>query len=108
MAGAFGRRRNVGGMGAGFGFGHEVSNPAHSALKLRGVAPRAKVSMTRIRPAQHGHALSGAEASERSVVGGASVVAPSSTRGFFPTSATGMSSRKRAIFAARLWLANSP
>ena len=53
LAGIFGRRRNVG-----------VSNPAQSALKLRGVAPRAKVSLTRIRPAQHGHTFSGAVASK--------------------------------------------
>ena len=49
MAGAFGRRSKVGGVSAGFGFGHEVSNPAQSVLKLRGILPRAKVSMTRMR-----------------------------------------------------------
>ena len=54
MAGAFGRRRNVGSVRAAFGFGHEVSNPAQSVLKPRGVAPRAKVSTTRMRPAQQG------------------------------------------------------
>lgn len=38
MAGAFGRRRNVDGVSACFGFGHEVSNPAQLVLKLRNIA----------------------------------------------------------------------
>jgi hypothetical protein len=58
-------------MSVGFGFGHEVSNPAQSVLKLRGPAPRAKVSMRRMRPAQQGQALTGADVSERSAVCGA-------------------------------------
>ena len=80
MAGACWRRRSVGGMSVGFGFGHEVSNPAQSVLKLRGPAPRAKVSMRRMRPAQQGQALTGADISERSVVCGALI----STGTFWP------------------------
>jgi len=37
--------------------GHDESIPAGSAVKVRGWAPRAKVSMTRMRPPQQGQTL---------------------------------------------------
>ena len=74
------------------------SIPIGAVGRVRGWQPGAKVSMTIIRPPQQGHALQSSSASSPSAVS-------SSSAG---VSGTPSSLRARAMFSARLPLANRP
>src|ERR1035437_3664522 len=64
-----------------------------------GSHPRAKVSMTIVRPPQHGHGRGSMRGSSIAALGGS---------GCFVGAGTASSSRARAIFSDRLPLASSP
>ena len=92
------RGRDVGGSVTLAREGHELSILNAAVERERGAQPRSNVSMTIMRPPQHGHGWTTSSGS------------PSRTRALdpFPGIAAVSSSRARATEAARVPLANRP
>ena len=78
---------------------HDVSILIGLGGRVRGVAPRSKVSMMIMRPPQHGHGSGG--------IGGSSSLA-SASLGSLCVGGTSSNLRERARFSARPPLANRP